>query len=259
MPCGELESVQILVRPPRFRLAFDCADHATVMANALLPRTVRIVLADDHQLFRDAVRVLLNDEPDFDVVGEAGSGEEAVALTLRHEPDILLLDIALPDRNGLTVLEQIGAASQATRTILVTGAIEEGELLRALQLGARGVVLKEAGATELLDSIRLVHSGEYFVGRESMSDLVTALRGRTADSTTSAHHQLPHFGLTPRERQIVSAVVNACQNKDIAEQLAISEKTVKHHLTNIFNKVGVSSRLELAMFALQHRLDSTTP
>jgi two-component system, NarL family, nitrate/nitrite response regulator NarL len=229
------------------------------MANALLPPTVRIVLADDHQLFREAVRVLLDDEPDFEVVGEAGSGEEAVALTLRHEPDILLLDVAMPDRNGLTVLEQIAAASKATRIILVTGAIDEGELLRALQLGARGVVLKEAGATELLNSIRLVHSGEYFVGRERMSDLITALRGRAADSNTSAQHQVPDFGLTPRERQIVSAVVNACQNKEIAERFAISEKTVKHHLTHIFTKVGVSSRLELAMFALQHRLDSTTP
>ena len=227
------------------------------MANALLPPTVRIVLADDHQLFREAVRVLLDDEPDFEVVGEAGSGEEAVALTLRHEPDILLLDVAMPDRNGLTVLEQIAAASKATRIILVTGAIDEGELLRALQLGARGVVLKEAGATELLNSIRLVHRGEYFVGRERMSDLITALRGRAADSNTSAQNQVPDFGLTPRERQIVSAVVNACQNKEIAERFAISEKTVKHHLTHIFTKVGVSSRLELAMFALNHGFDGT--
>jgi len=227
------------------------------MANALLPPTVRIVLADDHQLFREAVRVLLDDEPDFEVVGEAASGEEAVALTLRHEPDILLLDVAMPDRNGLTVLEQIAAASKATRIILVTGAIDEGELLRALQLGARGVVLKEAGATELLNSIRLVHSGEYFVGRERMSDLITALRGRAADSNTSAQNQVPDFGLTPRERQIVSAVVNACQNKEIAERFAISEKTVKHHLTHIFTKVGVSSRLELAMFALNHGFDGT--
>ena len=227
------------------------------MANALLPPTVRIVLADDHQLFREAVRVLLDGEPDFEVVGEAGSGEEAVALTLRHEPDILLLDVAMPDRNGLTVLEQIAAASKATRIILVTGAIDEGELLRALQLGARGVVLKEAGATELLNSIRLVHRGEYFVGRERMSDLITALRGRAADSNTSAQNHVPDFGLTPRERQIVSAVVNACQNKEIAERFAISEKTVKHHLTHIFTKVGVSSRLELAMFALNHGFDGT--
>ena len=227
------------------------------MANALLPPTVRIVLADDHQLFREAVRVLLDDEPDFEVVGEAGSGEEAVALTLRHEPDILLLDVAMPDRNGLTVLEQIAAASKATRIILVTGAIDEGELLRALQLGARGVVLKEAGATELLNSIRLVHSGEYFVGRDRMSDLVTALRGRTAESSAPPRDQVPDFGLTPRERQIVSAVVNACQNKEIAERFAISEKTVKHHLTHIFTKVGVSSRLELAMFALNHGFDGT--
>ena len=229
-----------------------------MIENALLTRPVRVVLADDHQLFREAVRVLLDDEPDLTVVGEAGTGEEAVALTLQHEPDILLLDVAMPDANGLVVLEQISAASKSTRIILVTGAIEEDEILHALHVGARGVVLKESGATELLESIRVVHGGEYFVGRECMADLATALRSRTAVSNATAPQPTPDFGLTARERQIVSAVANAYQNKDIAEKFAISEKTVKHHLTNIFTKVGVSSRLELALFALQHRLDSTT-
>ena len=218
---------------------------------------VRIVIADDHPIFRDGLRRLLEAESDLSVVGQAVDADEAIRLVQSLRPDILLLDVAMPDKNGLTVLEQIVAASKATGIILVTGAIEEGELVRALQLGARGVVLKEAGAAELLNSIRLVHSGEYFVGRERMSDLITALRGRAADSNTSAHHQVPDFGLTPRERQIVSAVVDACQNKEIADKFSISEKTVKHHLTHIFNKVGVSSRLELAMFALNHGLDGS--
>jgi DNA-binding NarL/FixJ family response regulator len=218
---------------------------------------VRIVLADDHQMFRDALRRLLDAEPDLVVVGEAGDGEEAVALTLQHEPDILLLDVAMPHANGMEVLQQIAAASKTTRIIMVTGAVEETELRQALRLGARGFVLKESGAMQLLESIRVVHGGEYFVGRECMADLVSAVRSRGV----AVDGKLPRkadFGLTARERQIVSAVVNAYQNKEIAEKFAISEKTVKHHLTNIFNKVGVSNRLELALFAVHHHLDSST-
>ena len=219
---------------------------------------VRIVLADDHQMFRDAVRRLLESEPDLVVVGEAGDGEEAVALTLQYEPDILLLDVAMPHANGMEVLQQIAAASKATRIIMVTGAVEENELRQALRLGARGFVLKESGAMQLLESIRVVHGGEYFVGRECMADLVSAVRSRGVVIEGRAPRQKADFGLTTRERQIVSAVVNAYQNKEIAEKFAISEKTVKHHLTNIFNKVGVSNRLELALFAVHHHLDSST-
>jgi two-component system nitrate/nitrite response regulator NarL len=221
------------------------------------PRRVRIVLADDHQMFRDAVRRLLDAEPDLVVVGEAGDGEEAVALTLQYEPDILLLDVAMPHANGMEVLQQIAAASKVTRIIMVTGAVEEDELRQALRLGARGFVLKESGAVQLLESIRVVHGGEYFVGRECMADLVSAVRSRGVAIEGRAPRKAD-FGLTTRERQIVSAVVNAYQNKEIAEKFAISEKTVKHHLTNIFNKVGVSNRLELALFAVHHRLDNST-
>jgi len=234
----------------------DSGDVVTTM-DEVAPQRVRIVLADDHQMFRDAVRRLLDAEPDLVVVGEAGDGEEAVALTLQYEPDILLLDVAMPHANGMEVLQQIAAASKATRIIMVTGAVEENELRQALRLGARGFVLKESGAVQLLESIRVVHGGEYFVGRECMADLVSAVRSRGVAIEGRAPRKAD-FGLTTRERQIVSAVVNAYQNKEIAEKFAISEKTVKHHLTNIFNKVGVSNRLELALFAVHHRLDIST-
>ena len=219
-------------------------------------RRVRIVLADDHQMFREALRRLLDAEPDLIVVGEAGDGEEAVALTMQYEPDVLLLDVAMPNANGMQVLQHIAAASKTTRIIMVTGAVEEHELRQALHLGARGFVLKESGAMQLLESIRVVHSGDYFVGRECMADLVSAVRSGIAE--TKASRSKRDFGLTLRERQIVSAVVDAYQNKEIAQKFAISEKTVKHHLTNIFNKVGVSNRLELALFAMHHHLDSST-
>jgi DNA-binding NarL/FixJ family response regulator len=229
----------------------------TTTIDSVPTQRVRIVLADDHQLFRDALKQLLDAEADFVVVGEAGDGEEAVAQTLQHEPDILLLDVAMPNANGMQVLEQIAAASRTTRIIMVTGTVEEEALRRALHLGARGFVLKESGAMQLLESIRVVHGGDYFVGRECMEDLVSALRSRGI-AETKASRSKRDFGLTLRERQIVSAVVDAYQNKEIAEKFAISEKTVKHHLTNIFNKVGVSNRLELALFAVHHQLDSST-
>jgi DNA-binding NarL/FixJ family response regulator len=111
---------------------------------------------------------------------------------------------------------------------------------------------------QLLESIRVVHGGEYFVGRECMADLISAVRSRGVALNGKIPRQKADFGLTARERQIVSAVVNAFQNKEIAEKFAISEKTVKHHLTNIFNKVGVSNRLELALFAVHHHLDDST-
>jgi len=121
--------------------------------------------------------------------------------------------------------------------------------------GAHGVVLKAAGATALLESIRSVHGGEYVVGREVMADLMTAVRGFSDETRREVAAISPRaFGLTVRERQIVAAVVDASPNREIAEKLAISEKTVKHHLTSIFNKVGVSNRLELALFATHHHL-----
>ena len=218
--------------------------------------TVRIVIADDHPIFRDGLRRLLEAEPDLSVVGEAVDAEDAIRLAWSLRPDILLLDVAMPHANGMEVLQQIAAASKVTRIIMVTGAVEEDELRQALRLGARGFVLKESGAVQLLESIRVVHGGEYFVGRECMADLVSAVRSRGVAIEGRAPRKAD-FGLTTRERQIVLAVVNAYQNKEIAEKFAISEKTVKHHLTNIFNKVGVSNRLELALFAVHHHLDSS--
>jgi two-component system nitrate/nitrite response regulator NarL len=141
--------------------------------------------------------------------------------------------------------------------ILLTAAIEKTEIVEALQLGARGLVLKESATAVLLQAIRVVMTGQYWVGGESLSDLLQALRHQPV--ATAAVEVPRTFGLTPRELQIIRAVVSAYGNKEIADSLAISEKTVKHHLTNIFDKVGVSSRLELALFALHHGLEQTDP
>jgi len=216
------------------------------------PQTVRIVIADDHPIFRDGLKRLLESERDFKVVGEACDGVEAVKMVRQLKPEMLLLDLAMPRRPGLEALREMSTDNTGVRVILLTAAAEKDQIVEALQLGARGVVLKDSATQILLKSIRAVMDGEYWVGRESVSNLVQYLRGLVGSSSNVARHR--RYGLTPRELEIVSAVVAGYANKEIAEHFKISEDTVKHHLSNIFDKVGVSTRLELALFAVNQAL-----
>jgi len=215
---------------------------------------IRILIADDHPIFRDGLRRLLEAEPDLKVVGEACDGAEAVKLVRQLRPDILLLDLAMPRHPGLEALREMssGPASNSVRVILLTAAAEKNQIVEALQLGARGIVMKDSATLLLLKSIHTVMAGEYWVGRESVSNLVQYLRMLVQSSGEEARQK--KFGLTPRELDIVSAVVAGYSNKEIAEYFKISEDTVKHHLSNIFDKLGVSTRLELALFAVNQSL-----
>jgi len=218
------------------------------------PQSVRIVIADDHPIFRDGLRRLLETEPDLKVIGEACDGNEAVKLARQLKPEILLLDLAMPRQPGLEALREIstGPSVSGVRVILLTAAAEKHQIVEALQLGARGVVLKDSATQLLLKAIHTVMAGEYWVGRESVSNLVQYLRTLMQSSGEEARQK--KFGLTPRELEIVSAVVAGYSNKEIAEYFKISEDTVKHHLSNIFDKLGVSTRLELALFAVNQSL-----
>jgi two-component system nitrate/nitrite response regulator NarL len=217
-------------------------------------QNTRILIADDHPIFRDGLKRLLESEPDFKVVGEACDGVEAVKLVRQLKPEILLLDLAMPRRPGLEALREMnsGPASSSVRVILLTAAAEKDQIVEALQLGARGVVLKDSATQILLKSIRAVMNGEYWVGRESVANLVQYLR--TLVDSSSHESRKKRYGLTPREFEVISAVVAGYANKEIAEYFKISEDTVKHHLSNIFDKVGVSTRLELALFAVNQSL-----
>lgn len=214
---------------------------------------IRILIADDHPIFRDGLRRLLEAEPDLKVIGEARDGAEAVKLARQLKPDIMLLDLAMPKHPGLEALRELSTGgANSVRVILLTAAAEKAQIVEALQLGARGVVLKDSATQLLLKAIHTVMAGEYWVGRESVSNLVQYLRGLVQSSGEDARQK--KFGLTPRELEIVSAVVAGFANKEIAEYFKISEDTVKHHLSNIFDKLGVSTRLELALFAVNQSL-----
>jgi two-component system, NarL family, nitrate/nitrite response regulator NarL len=213
---------------------------------------IRIVIADDHPIFRRGLRHLLEAEPGFAIVGEASDGEEAIRLARSVQPDVLLLDVAMPGVSGMDALAELaGAPPPCFRTILLTASIEKAEIVKALQLGAAGVVLKSSATELLLKSIRSVMAGQHWIGRESVSDLVQALRTYVDTPGKTARER---FGLTARELEVTSQVVSGLSNKEIAKKFSLSEDTVKHHLTNIFDKVGASNRLELALFAVHHRL-----
>lgn len=204
---------------------------------------VRIVVADDHQIFRDGLRRLLESEAGFRVVGEAADGVEAVRVVRETKPDVLLLDLAMPRAGGIETLEAGGF--EATKVVLLTAALEPGDLVRAVRLGARGVVLKEAATRELIDGIHRVMAGRWLIAPEMADELARAVR------ETGRARELP-YRLTARELEIVEAIAAGDSNSEIARQLNISLHTVKHHLSSVFDKTGTGTRLELAVFAIRH-------
>jgi DNA-binding NarL/FixJ family response regulator len=194
---------------------------------------------------------MLQAEPQMQVVGEARDGSEALSVVRSSIPDILLLDLAMPKMPGMEALRELTTEMTNTRTIVLTGMIDKRQILEALQLGARGVVLKDAAVEHLAACIRAVVQGQYWLEGRPVVNLVQVLRDLTAQTAPPPRRT---FGLTTRELEVVTQITEGCTNKDIAKAFGISEETVKRHLTNIFNKLGVGNRLELALFALNHDL-----
>jgi DNA-binding NarL/FixJ family response regulator len=219
------------------------------MAKGKTNSNIRVVIADDHAIFREGLRKLLEGAGDIAVVGEAADGDEAVQLLNKLRPDVLLLDLRMPNKDGLGVLEEMNGQSEQTRVILVTEGENEHDVVRAMRLGARGVVWKQSASALLLKSIRKVYAGEIWLDNRMTAELIDAFK-KSSDSGARREKPL----LSPREREIVQLVAQGFRNREIAEKLFISEQTVKNHLHNIFDKLGVSDRLELALYAIHHRL-----
>jgi two-component system, NarL family, nitrate/nitrite response regulator NarL len=212
----------------------------------------RILIADGHPIFRDGLRKLIETQRGLCVSGESSVGAEVVRLARELRPDILLLDLGLPGRAGFQVLTELAGITPPVRILVMAEAVEEGPILEAFYLGAHGVVLKGSPREVLLKSIHSVIAGQYWLDGESVPVVIEAVRksfpfwkGATRDRD---------YGLTPRELKIVEKIANGSSNKEMGQEFSISERTVKHHLTNVFNKLGMSSRLELAVFALEHGL-----
>jgi two-component system nitrate/nitrite response regulator NarL len=213
---------------------------------------VRILLADDHAMFREGLRRLMESESDMRVVGEASNTTEAIRLSRQLQADVLLLDLSMPGGGGLDTLKALlTGPPTAMRSIVLTAGSSEAVMVEALQLGARGIVLKESATALLFRSIRCVMEGQFWVGHGAVADVIEAMRRLTKPN---GHKNGNPFGLTPREMEIVPHVAGGATNRDIAQLFSVREDTVKHHMSSIFDKLGVYSRLELAIFAINHGL-----
>ena len=213
---------------------------------------IRIVVADDHPVVRFGVKNILTSDLGFTVVGEAEDGDVAITETLEKEPDILLLDLQMPRLPGLEAMRAIMSRSPRVKIVLLTSTITTQQVIEALQIGARGIVLKDAVSGELSEALRAVITGDYWINGQRVVNLLKALHDLMQKA--AAVPEKKTYGLTPRELEVVTCIVEGCSNKDIAKQFTISEETVKRHLSNVFDKTGVSTRLELALFAIAHKL-----
>jgi DNA-binding NarL/FixJ family response regulator len=212
-------------------------------------QAIRVLVADDHAIFRDGLRKLLEGADDVQIVGEAANGVECTKLLAKHKPDILLLDLRMPEKDGLGVLEEINFDSTPTRVIILTAAEDDRDVVRAMRLGARGVVLKQSASDLLVKCIHKINEGEIWLDNRMTAEVIDAFK-KSSESGQRREKPL----LSDREKEIVQLVAQGFRNREIGEKLYISEQTVKNHLHNIFDKLGVSDRLELALYAIHHRL-----
>jgi DNA-binding NarL/FixJ family response regulator len=225
---------------------------ATPEARAASDASISVLIADDHPIFRAGLKKLLEAAGGFRVLGDADSGLAATTLARELQPDLLLLDLAMPGMDGLDVLRQVADAQLDVRVVVLTASITPAEVTSALRLGARGVLMKTAATELLYKCLHAVAAGQFWVGRDMVGSLIEALASAHATWNEGARP----FGLTARERQVVKLVSEGCTNRDIAARMHISEDTVKHHLSRVFDKTGTSSRVELALFAYHHSLMS---
>jgi two-component system nitrate/nitrite response regulator NarL len=228
---------------------------STAIDTEYKPQPIRIVLADDHPIVRDGLRKLLTLEEDIEIVGEASDGREVVQVIQNTNPDILILDLRMPYMDGLATLQALQQLERKVKVIVLTASEDKNEFVQAMKLGCSGIVLKQTAPELIVKSIRKVNSGEIWLD----SHTTAAVMRQFAAPTDVLPGGTPGKGrerspLSQREREIVGLVAQGYKNREMAEKMFISEQTVKNHLHNIFDKLGVSDRLELALYAIHKGL-----
>lgn len=208
---------------------------------------IRVIIADDHNLFRRGLQRILADYDDIDVVGEAADGEEAVALVRKMQPDVVLMDVAMPGLSGPEATRRIRAAQPDIRIIMLTVSDRDEDLFASIKAGARGYLLKNAQTTELTEAIRRVHAGEAIIA----PTMAVRLLEEFSHLAREAPQQLQTDELTDREIDVLRLVAQGLANKEIADRLDLSEHTVKTHLRNILDKLHLRSRAHAAAYAVQ--------
>jgi DNA-binding NarL/FixJ family response regulator len=216
-------------------------------AGQTAPR-IRVTLADDHPLVLNGLDHLLREYPDFEVLDRCTSGAGTLAAVRRQQPDVLVLDLQMPDIDGLTVARTLHGAGELPRTVLLTAQLHENQLIEALHLGVRGFVLKEMAPKLLVECLRRVHAGGQWLEKDSANRAMAKLVRREAKGAEIARL------LTPREIDVVKMVAKGLTNKEIADRLCIAGATVKIHLHNIYEKVNINRRAELVRFAEDYGL-----
>lgn len=213
-------------------------------------KKIRLLLVDDQSLFREALRTLLSLQPDFDIVAEAGDGEQAVALAAKHKPDVVLMDLRMPVMNGVEATRRIAAAGRPPRVIVLTTFDEDAEVFEALRAGAVGYLLKASNAEKLCGAIRAAAQGSSVLDAGIAAKLVAGVdrAGAAARESSRISAALPE-PLSARELEVLRFLAGGCSNKEIGARLHISEGTVKNHMTNVLGKLGALDRTQAALRA----------
>ncbi len=213
---------------------------------------IRVLVVDDHALFRRGLQMVLEQEPDIEVVGEASSGEEAVEQAGETLPDIVLMDVRMPKGGGIASCAAVHEAVPSAKIIMLTISDEEADLYDAIKAGAMGYLLKEISIEEVASAIRAVHGGQSLISPSMASKLLTEFAAMV--KKTDEKPQVPTPRLTPREMEVLKLVAKGLNNRDIAKELFISENTVKNHIRNILERLQLHSRMEAVVYAVREKL-----
>jgi DNA-binding NarL/FixJ family response regulator len=222
--------------------------------SSLHAEPIRTMIVDDHALFRRGLEMVLDEEPDIELVGQASDGTEAVEKAAESVPDVVLMDIRMPRSNGIEACRAMKEAAPSAKIVILTISDEEEDLFEAIRAGASGYLLKDIPLDEVADTVRAVHGGQSLINPSMAGKLLTEFATLAKRDDEERAQELPAPRLTEREMQVLKLVARGMNNRDIAKELFISENTVKNHVRNILEKLQIHSRMEAVMVAVREKL-----